>query len=1206
MAQFAPAVRLFVLGPVRADVGGVVADLGGPRQRAVLARLAVAGGEVVSADRLVDDLWGGADVPARGLASLQVHISHLRRALEPARARRTPASVLVSAPPGYALRLPAEAVDAWHFGDLVRRASTAGPADRHALLSEALARWQGDAYAEVADEPWAAPEAARLAELRLLAVESRAEADLELGRPALVIAELERHLRDHPAREGAVRLLALALYRTGRQGDALATLRRTRDHLAEELGVDPSRELRTLEADILTHAATLAGPSPQPRPAAPPTHPTSAGSAAASAEPDAAEHTPAGDANPSHPSTRPTEDSATPAALGLGTHASASSSGTSPSSAPSHGTSPSSAPSHGTSVPAARNSVAPVAAAPVSGDPASAAPGQAPLVPAGPSPVAPVAAAPDSGGPASVALGPAPSDASGPNLVAPVAAVLDSAAVRWGSAGGSGGAGVRTAAWGRKAELAAIAGAAGEVASGVARVVLVGGDAGAGKTTLAEVAVAGLVEAGWRARTGRCPEVDGAPPGWAWSEALGVDLLQGDEPNAFRLGRRIAADLAGARTVVLLEDVHRADDLTLQLVRQVVAQGTPLLVLLTYRSSDLGDELEATIGALLSVTSAHLTLSGLEPAAVAELARRYGLEEAGPELLALVAERTEGNPLFVRELARLIAAEGATAAETAVPKGVREVLRRRVARLPDAVTSALRQAAVLGREADLDVLADVAGRDPDELLDALEVAVLAGLLEEPVPGRVRFTHALVRDTLYEDTPLLRRARLHERALRVLDGTVEAATLSRHAAAAANPATASDAVRYAIDAARHAERAGSWREAAAQWREALRLHELAGSRATGEKSALLAAAVTAHARAGDIIRARTIYLRSDNLDVLTAWDAPLIWTTRDGREPSAATIAAIRRELARPHPSEIRVRLLLALFRELEGYDDAAAAEVSAEALTLARETARPARLLCAALNARAYAALGPDLREERRAVAEEYLATAVAAGEIDHEAVAHWLLFLDSAAHTELDRARAEMRRAVARSTTGQLSGLLAVVGIFEALLELLAGRIDQALERYAEVSRRLAEHGALNGAAMATVGRIGAGVARGDLAPLRDELTAIEAVYPGRVTDALVLALVDAGDLAAAREVWQRRGEIDRNYYWLGFTTLRGLAAARLGDEETGRRIAAELLPFAGRVAGLDSGTLYAGPVDAALYALTGDPAYRRSALELTERLRS
>ena len=246
-----------VLGPFAASVDGAPVDLGGPRQRAVLGRLVVAGGHVVSTDRLIDDLWDSSDVPAKALAVLQVHVSHLRRALEPGRERRAPARILVSAAPGYALRLPAAAVDAWHFDDLVRRAAAAPPGPAHELLTEALAAWTGPAYAEVADESWAAPEVARLTELRLAAIEARAEADLALGRPAPVIADLERHLHDHPGREDAVRLLALALYRTGRQGDALTVLRRARDHLAEELGVDPGPALRALEDDILRQSPVL-------------------------------------------------------------------------------------------------------------------------------------------------------------------------------------------------------------------------------------------------------------------------------------------------------------------------------------------------------------------------------------------------------------------------------------------------------------------------------------------------------------------------------------------------------------------------------------------------------------------------------------------------------------------------------------------------------------------------------------------------------------------------------------------------------------------------------------------------------------------------------------------------------------------------------------------------------------------------------------
>ena len=139
--QAARPVAVQVLGPFAATVDGRPADLGGPRQRAVLGRLAVAGGQVVSTDRLVHDLWGETDVPAKALAVLQVHVSHLRRALEPGRARRAPAGVLVSAAPGYALRLGREAVDAWHFDELIRRAGGARAGSARRTPAGRTRRW---------------------------------------------------------------------------------------------------------------------------------------------------------------------------------------------------------------------------------------------------------------------------------------------------------------------------------------------------------------------------------------------------------------------------------------------------------------------------------------------------------------------------------------------------------------------------------------------------------------------------------------------------------------------------------------------------------------------------------------------------------------------------------------------------------------------------------------------------------------------------------------------------------------------------------------------------------------------------------------------------------------------------------------------------------------------------------------------------------
>ncbi len=255
-------MELRVLGAVEAWDDGRRADLRGPRHRAVLARLLMARGRVVPLDQLIDDLW--RDTPAeRALGSLRTLVSTLRKALEPGRPTRTPPRTLVTAPPGYALRLDLAAVDAWRFEDLVRRAAEPSAPGRAAetrdRLTAALELWRGGAYAEFAAEAWAAPEVTRLSELRLLAAERLADAELALGAAARVVADLEAHTRAHPLREEGWRLFALALYRTGRQADALSALRTARAVLKEELGIDPGPALRTLEEDILRQCGSLAG-----------------------------------------------------------------------------------------------------------------------------------------------------------------------------------------------------------------------------------------------------------------------------------------------------------------------------------------------------------------------------------------------------------------------------------------------------------------------------------------------------------------------------------------------------------------------------------------------------------------------------------------------------------------------------------------------------------------------------------------------------------------------------------------------------------------------------------------------------------------------------------------------------------------------------------------------------------------------------------
>jgi DNA-binding SARP family transcriptional activator/DNA-binding beta-propeller fold protein YncE len=213
--------------------------------------------EAVSANRLIDEVWG-EEPPRTARKSLQVHISRLRKELGD--------GVLETRPQGYALRLDREQVDLYRFEDLLDRGRTAlqheEPGAAAAILREALALWRGAPLAGLEAEPFARPAAARLDDLRLAAIELRIEADLALGRHTAVVGELERLVSEEPFREGFRRQLILALYRSGRQADALAAYRSARRTLVEELGVEPGPELRELEAAVLRHDPALAPPAP--------------------------------------------------------------------------------------------------------------------------------------------------------------------------------------------------------------------------------------------------------------------------------------------------------------------------------------------------------------------------------------------------------------------------------------------------------------------------------------------------------------------------------------------------------------------------------------------------------------------------------------------------------------------------------------------------------------------------------------------------------------------------------------------------------------------------------------------------------------------------------------------------------------------------------------------------------------------------------
>jgi DNA-binding SARP family transcriptional activator len=243
-------VEFRILGSLEVVHDGRLIALGGPRQRALLVLLLGRANEVVSADRLVDELWGERP-PDTAANALQYHVSQLRKALAPVEA-------VVTREPGYLVRVGNDELDLLRFERLTEAARSVPPAEAVQLLREALTLWRGSPLADLVDEPSAQPLIRRLEELRVAALEQRFEAELELGAGGELVAELEVLVREHPLRERLRASLMRSLYGAGRQAEALDVYRQTRAMLQDELGLDPSPTLQELEQAILRQDPGLA------------------------------------------------------------------------------------------------------------------------------------------------------------------------------------------------------------------------------------------------------------------------------------------------------------------------------------------------------------------------------------------------------------------------------------------------------------------------------------------------------------------------------------------------------------------------------------------------------------------------------------------------------------------------------------------------------------------------------------------------------------------------------------------------------------------------------------------------------------------------------------------------------------------------------------------------------------------------------------
>ncbi|GAA4443742.1 hypothetical protein GCM10023170_020480 [Phytohabitans houttuyneae] len=1026
-----------VLGPLAAAHRGDPdrpLPLKGGRQRAVLARLLIARGRVVPVDRLAGDLW--TEPPDGAVGAIRTFVADLRRALEPDRPPRQPARLLVTAPPGYALRAAAEDVDAGRFEAWVAESGTllaAGDgAGALARAGEALGLWRGPAYAEFAAEPWARAEIDRLDELRALAVERRAEAMLALGRAAEAASDLGAHAAAHPLREEAWRLLAIALYRAGRQADALAALRRARETLADRLGLDPGPALRRLEADILAQSPALSPPVPD--------------------EPAPAAH----DAPP----------------------------------------------------------------------------------------------------PARSALA--------------------------GTAGGF---------FGRAGELDALARAAGRVSGrGEPGLALISGEAGAGKTALAGEFARRLSGAGWSVAWGRSPEYEGAPAAWPWQQVTGTpgpDRPAADPAAArFRLHRETAAwlsDTAGRRgpLLVVLDDLHQADEGTLDVLAAVLAgpepASGPLLVAGTYRATAIPATLTAALARLARVEPVRVYLGGLTVTETGELARAAAGRELDPAAVRLIHHRSGGNPFFVRELARLLGAEPG-----AVPAGVRDVIRHRLATLPEPARAVLRQAAVLGRDVDPEVLAALTGDEPSTL-DALDRAVEAGFLS--ADGGLRFTHILVRDTLYGDIPAHRRAQWHAAAGEALERLRpgDVAALAHHFGLAASRATAPRAAAYARAAAEDAERRADPHAAVRLWRRAVDGYDRAGAQdRRGRLEAVMglgrALAVSGHLdearrlRAEAVASVATVDDPELAADVLAAFVVPAIWTANDDEELSGRIAAAAERVLPAQR-GERRARLLGTLALELRGTTTDRGAAAAREAESLARAAGDPT-LLAFALNARFMHAFGrAGMAAERARIGAEMVEVAAGHDLVTFEVLGHLIAMQ---AHAGLaDLAAADAHAAAADALAGRYE--LPLVGVFTAwyagLRLAVEGRTGEAEEAYRAARAKL------DGAGMP-------GMARGlyplALLTLRPPTTVEWSTSDWGPYEPWVrpLALLAQDRPEAAAGALRAQPEPPHDLLREARLWLTGRAAITLGDHATARRVYDALLPAAGELAGAGSGVLTFGAV--------------------------
>jgi DNA-binding SARP family transcriptional activator len=1049
-----------VLGPLEVHDGNRSLAPSGQKPRLVLAVLLLHPNQVVSTDTLIEALWGEA-APATAVKAVQVHVSRLRKLIAP--------DILVTRPPGYELRVEPGQLDLQRFEEAIAEARTAGEAghweDAAQTLSAALALWRGPPLADLRYEAALQADVARLEELRLAAIEDRLEADLVLGRHPDVIGELEALTAVHPLRERLCGQLMLALYRSGRQADALEAYRVTRGALVEELGIEPGRRLRELHQAILEQDPGLDPP----------------------------------------------------------------------------------------------------------------------------------------------AAGRAPAESAPSTFV------------------------------GRAPELAELIEGLDDAFAGRGRLLLLVGEPGIGKSRLAEELVMRAKERGANVLLGRCWEAGGAPAYWPWVQSLRGYVRESDEvllreqlgagagdlaqilpelrerfpdlpaPPAlesdaarFRLFDAVAELLRNAsesRPIVLvIDDLHAADAPSLLLLRFLARQlaAGRILVLGAFRDVDPtpGQPLTEMLAEVAREPGTRrIGLTGLSEDEVAEYVELTASEIGSPELVAALHEDTEGNPLFVGEIVRLLAVEGiapqaAGEARIAIPQSVRDVISRRLAHLDDECNRVLVLASVTGREFELDGLAHMAGVSEDELLETLDEAMVARVVADVpgAPGRLRFTHVLIRDTLYEELTTARRVRLHRLAVQALEALYgdepgpHLAELAHHSIAGSD---FDRGFRYARRAGERALALLAYEEAERLCESAVDALDLAREPDDVARCGLFLTLGEAQIRSGDVAAARRTFLAAARIArelglarelaaAAAGYGGRFMWARAAGDE---RLMPLLEEGLAAIGDQDVvlRSRLLARLAGALrDEHSRERRDRLSREAIEVARASGNPDALVYA-LDGRCAAISAPDtvdeclaLAAELREVAEQIGDTERMANALDHARTAQFLSGQFAAAEEVL-----ELEFQIAQDLR-QPSQVWQVRSSRSALA-LAAGRLAEA-EELIRLAFEVGEHA--QPAVAIPVYRLHRQALwdfKGNVEEVAPEVRAVAVEYPTRPAFRCALACVEArvgrtGE--AQRIVDQLRPDgfsaLPFDQEWLFGVSHLAEACALLGDSDAARALTPQLEPWA------------------------------------------